>query len=209
MMKSILITAMVSAYLFSNADPQETLKTQYKAYVAVQAFNPGGVEKYRDKVLHKTKKIPRSARTFLSANIDWEAYAESVFRPNWNKLTKRQKRKFKKLLQRDAIQRYGHLFSPDLKFSAKFNNPTDYKLLRGNKFARVRVTLASTRTDAEAEVDFIFRQGLKRWAICDVYIDGVSKSKSYRRAVRRIYKKEGYKGVMKVFEKNLVRKDRV
>ena len=56
-------------------------------------------------------RVDEESVRFLDTNIDWEAYAESVFRPNWDKLSHAQKRQFKRLLQRDAIERYGHLFS--------------------------------------------------------------------------------------------------
>tara|TARA_Y100000310_G_scaffold269506_2_gene282720 strand:+ start:476 stop:1084 length:609 start_codon:yes stop_codon:yes gene_type:complete len=201
-MKSILIASLISTYFFTTADPQEVLHAQYKAYVNVQAFRPSAVEKYRNRLLDKTKKLPKSAQKFLDTNVDWEIYAESIFKPNWDKLTKKQKAKFKKLLQRDAINRYGHLFSPSMKFSVKFNGETEYKTLRENKFAKVSTTLSSISSDAEVDIDFIFHRLPERWALCDVYIDGVSKSKSYRKSVRRIYKKEGYEGVISAFQKN-------
>jgi len=204
-MKSV-VAAVVTAYFFTGADPQTMLGTQYKAYITVQAFNPAGVEKYRDKILDSSRHMPRSAQTFLDTNIDWEIYAESIFRPNWDKLTKAQKAKFKRLLQRDAIDRYGDLFSPSLKFSVKFKGDTEYRSLRGHKFAKVSTTLSSLRSNAEVDIAFIFHRSPERWALCDVYVDGVSKSRLYRREVRRIYKKEGYKGVVKVFQKRLAQK---
>ena len=197
----ILAAAVVSAYFFSGADPALMLNNQYKAYTTVQAFNPSGVEKYRKKILDSSRRMPKSAQKFLDTNIDWEVYAESIFRPNWDKLSKKQKTRFKKLLQRNAIDRYGHLFSSSTKFSVKFNGDTQYKVLRGHNFARVSTTLKSLRSDAELDVDFIFHRGPDRWALCDVYIDGVSKSRSYRRSVRKIYKEEGYNGVIKAFRK--------
>lgn len=205
-MKSILAVALFSAYFFSDADPKDVLESQYKSYITVQALNPTGVEKYRDKILDSAKRMPKSARKFLNTNIDWDVYAESIFRPNWDKLSHTQKREFKRLLQRDAIERYGHLFSPSLKFSVKFNGSTQYKALRGHKFAKVSTTISLLRSDGEVGVDFIFHHGPKRWALCDIHVDGVSKSKSYRKSVRRIYKKEGYKGVINVFRKNIARK---
>jgi len=201
-MKSLVVAAVVSAYFFNGSDPQIILEKQYKSYISVQAFNKKGIEKYRNRILNTKKRLPNSARQFIETNIDWEVYAESIFRPNWNKLNNHQKAQFKATLQRDAINRYGHLFSPSLTFSVKFNGPTEYKLLKGNKFARVRTTIVSLRSDAEIDVDFIFRFGDKRWAICDVYIDGVSKTKSYRRSVRKIYKDKGFDGVIKAFQKN-------
>ena len=200
-MKTLIAAAMISTYFFNAEDPQRTLETQYKTYISVQAFNPSGIEKFRNRLLDATKHMPKSAREFIDTNIDWEVYAESIFRPNWDKLTKVQQVKFKKLLQRDAIERYGHLFSPSTKFSVKFNGSTQYKVLREHKFAKVSTTISSLKSDAEINVDFVFRRGPVRWALCDVHVDGVSKSKSYRRAVRKIYKKEGYDGVVKAFRK--------
>jgi len=200
-MKTLIAAAMISTYFFNAEDPQRTLETQYKTYISVQAFNPSGIEKFRNRLLDATKHMPKSAREFIDTNIDWEVYAESIFRPNWDKLTKVQQVKFKKLLQRDAIERYGHLFSPSTKFSVKFNGDTQYKILRGRKFAKVSTTISSLKSDAEVDVDFVFHLGPERWALSDVYVDGVSKAKSYRSSVRKIYKKEGYEGVVRAFQK--------
>jgi ABC-type transporter MlaC component len=200
-MKSLMVAAIVTAYFFNGDDPQRMLETQYKSYITVQALNPHGIEKYRDRILDKTKRLPRSTQRFLDTNIDWEVYAESIFRPNWDKLTMVQQAKFKRLLQRDVIDRYGDLFSPSLKFSAKFNGNTEYEVLRGHKFAKVSTTLSSLRNDTEVDIAFIFHHGSKRWALCDIYVDGVSKSKLYRQEVRKIYKREGYAGVVKAFRK--------
>ena len=200
-MKTLIAAAMVSAYFFNTEDPQRMLNTQYKSYITVQSVNPAGIEKFRNKILDSTTHMPESAKKFLNSNIDWDVYAESVFRPNWDELTKAQKEEFKQILQRDAIERYGPLFSPSTKFSVKFNGDTQYKMLRGHRFAKVSTTISSLKSDAEVDVDFIFHLGPERWALSDVYVDGVSKAKSYRSAVRKIYKKEGYEGVVRAFQK--------
>tara|TARA_Y100000310_G_scaffold267880_1_gene280193 strand:+ start:367 stop:984 length:618 start_codon:yes stop_codon:yes gene_type:complete len=200
-MKSLIVAAVVSTYFFSVDDPQKALDTQYKSYITMQTANPTRIEEYRQKILDSTTAVPETARKFLDASIDWEAYAESIFRPNWDKLTKAQQARFKKVLQRDAIERYGHLFSPSTKFSVRFNGDTQYKVLRGRKFAKVSTTISSLKSDAEVDVDFVFHLGPERWALSDVYLDGVSKSRTYRREVRKIYKREGYEGVVRVFQK--------
>ena len=196
-----LLAAAVTAFLFTSGDPQLMIDTQYRAYTKAQAFFPERINKYRDRTLDKKRRLPKSAQAFINANIDWELYASSIFKPNWDELTKKQQQEFIRLLQRDAINRYGKLFTANLTFSVQFRGQTEYKLLRGHEFARVNTTLKSTKSDAEVDVSFIFHKGEKRWALCDVYIDGVSKSKSWRRSVRRIYKKEGYSGVVKAFKK--------
>jgi len=201
-MKSLAIAAVFTAYFFINGeDPQQMLDTQIKSYTAMQVSNPARIERHRKKLLDSTRHMPKPAQKFIDANIDWEAYAESVFRPNWDELTKAQREKFKSVLQRDAIERYGHLFSPSTKFAVKFNGDTQYKVLRGHKFAKVSTTISSLKSDAEVDVDFVFHLGPERWALSDIYLDGVSKSRTYRREVRKIYKKEGYEGVVRAFQK--------
>ena len=200
-MKSLVVAAMATAYFFNGEDPRRMLDTQFKSYATMQDVDPAGIEGYRKKLLDSTMHMPKSVQKFIDANIDWEVYAESIFRPNWDKLTKAQQVRFKKVLQRDAIDRYGHFFSPSTKFSVKFNGDTQYKVLRGNKFAKVSTTISSLKSDAEVDVDFVFHLGPERWALSDIYLDGVSKSRTYRREVRKIYKREGYEGVVRVFQK--------
>ena len=203
-MKTAVLVALVGGFLFSNEDPQIMLNKQYKAYISAQAFTPGQVEKYHKRITNLKRPLPKSTKMFLEANVDWEAYAQSTFGlKNWKALSNKQKKKFKRLLQKVHIKKYGKYFSPDVKFSMHFRSPTEYKLLRGFHFAKVETTVSSLRNDVEFDIDFIFRRGEKRWALCDVYIDGISKSKNYRRQVKKIFKKKGFKGVMEAFRNAL------
>jgi len=199
-MKSLAV-AVVSAYLFTGSDPQIMLNTQYKAYSTMQAFNSSGISKYKEKILNESKDMPISARIFLNNNINWELYAASIFRSDWDKLTRSQKKRFKHTLQHDIINRYGHLFSSSTRFAVTFKGDTKYKMLRGKSFAKVGLVISSISSDAEVDIDLIFHKGLVRWALCDVYIDGVSKTKIYRREVRKIYRNKGFDGVIEAFEK--------
>jgi ABC-type transporter MlaC component len=200
-MKSLVVVAIATAYFFNGEDPRQMLDTQFKSYTTMQSTDPACIERYQKKLLDSTRHMPPSARKFLDTNIDWEVYAESVFRPNWDKLTKAQQKEFKGVLQREAIDRYGDLFSPSMKFSVKFNGDTQYKLTRGHRFAMVSTTISSLKSDAEVDADFVFHLGPEQWALSDIYLDGVSKSRTYRQEVRKIYKKEGYEGVVRAFQK--------
>ena len=199
---SLALASLVSIFFFTHEDPQITMNKQYKAYATAQAFKPGSVEKYRNRALQIEKPMLKSTRLFLDTNVDWELYAKSIFNPNWDTLTKNQKRRFIELLQKVYIKKYGKLFSTKAKFSVSFR-PTEYKMLRGENFARVKTTISSTSSDLEFDIDFVFHEGPKRWALCDVYIDGVSKSRAYRSQVRKIYKKKGYEGVISAFKRAL------
>ena len=201
---SLLVTTLVSSFFFTAQDPQVMLSKQYKSYITAQAMTPGSVNKYRDRIMETKKPFLKSTRLFLDTNIDWELYAKSIFSPKyWDSLTKKQKKNFIKLLQKVHIRKYAKHFSANTKFSVHFDKPTEYKLLRGEEFARVRTTVKSRSHDVEFDVDFVFHMGTERWALCDIYIDGLSKSKIYRREVRNIFKKKGYAGVMKAFRNAL------
>ena len=203
-MKTSLVIAMVSSFLFSNEDPQRMLDKQYDAYITAQAFNPSGVEKYKNRIINTDRPLPKSARLFIDTNIDWDLYAKSTLGSKvWEAFSNKQRQNFKILLRKVHLKKYGKYFSSDIKFSAKFNGPTKYKLLRGHEFAKVETTLSSTTRDIEFDVDFIFHRGQDRWALCDIYIDGVSKSKTYRSQIKKIYKKDGYDGVMSAFKRAL------
>ena len=195
-MKSILITGIVTAYIFTAQDPQIILARQYKSYVLAQQLNPSGVIKMRDRILNDKKKLPRSAKTFLDKNIAWEVFAKATLNSQWDELGAKQRKEYTNALKKMMLKRYAKYISPDKKFSVKFPSATDYRLLRGEKFAKVETVVSSVSNESEFEADLIFIFKDKHWMLCDIYIDGVSKSRSYRSAMRKIYKKDGYAGVI-------------
>ena len=203
-MKTSLVVVMVSSFLFSTEDPQEMLNKQYNAYTTTQKINPSGVRKYRNRITNTDLPLPKSARMFIDTNIDWELYAESAFgEKTWHALSERQKNNFKSLFRKVHLKKYGKYLSPDTRFSVEFVGPTKYKTFKGHNFAKVSTTLLSVSHNVEFDVDFIFHKNKNRWALCDVYVDGVSKSKNYRSQINRIYKKDGYTGVIEAFHRAL------
>ncbi len=195
-MKSILVASIVTAYIFTAQDPQIVLSHQYKAYIIAQQFNPSGVIKVRDRILNDKKKLPRAAKQFLEKNFAWGVFAKNTLSSQWGELGKKQQKEYTNALKKMMLKRYARYFHPDKIFSVKFPNSTDYKNLRGEKFAKVKTIISSVSTDAELMADFVFIFKDKHWMLCDMYIDGVSMSRSYRSAMRKIYKKQGYSGVM-------------
>jgi len=191
------------ALLFSNEDPQHMLNKQYKAYAVARTFTPGTIRKYRSRLVDTSRPLPKSLRLFVDTNIDWDTYARSTFGSSWGSLTVKQKKGFRVLLRKVHLKKYGKHFSPNAKFSARFPESTKYKFLSGEEFAKVSLVLLSHRRNIKFDVDFVFRRGAKRWALCDVYVDGVSHSGWYRSQVKKIYEKQGYTGVMKAFRRAL------
>jgi len=195
-MKKILIASIISAYIFTAQDPQVVLSHQYKAYVLAQQFNPSGVTKVRDRILNDKKKLPRAVNQFLEKNFAWDVFAKSTLHSQWDELGTKQRKEYTKVLKKMMLRRYAKYFDPNKKFSVKFPETTDYRNLRGEKFAKVATIISNLANESELEADFIFIFKDKHWMICDIYIDGVSKSRSYRAAMRKIYKKHGYVGIM-------------
>jgi len=195
-MKSVLIASIVTAYIFTAQDPQIVLSHQYKAYVIAQQFSPSGITKIRDRVLNDKKKLPRAAKQFLEKNFAWDVFAKATLHSQWDELGTKQRKEYTNTLKKMMLRRYAKYFDPNKIFSVKFPNQTDYKMLRGEKFAKVKTIVTSISNESEFEADIIFIFKDKHWMICDVYIDGVSKSRSYRTALRRIYKKYGYNGII-------------
>jgi len=195
-MKSILIAGIITAYMFTAQDPQIVLSKQYKAYTIAQQLNPSGVIKMRDRILNDKKKLPRAAKQFLDKNIAWDVFAKNTLSSQWDDLGKKQQKEYTSVLKKMMLKRYAKYFDPNKKFSVKFPNSTNYKMLRGEKFAKVNTIVSSIANESEFSADFIFIFKDKHWMLCDIYIDGISKSRSYRTAMRRIYKKHGYAGII-------------
>ena len=195
-MKSVLIASFITAYIFTAQDPQQTLKLQYKAYIIAQQFSPNSIAKIKSNIVGG-KRVPRSAKQFMNKNIAWKFFAKSTLNTHWDKLSKKQKKEFTESLKQSLLKRYSKYFDSNKKFSVTFPIATEYKLLRGEKFAKVKAVIAGTTKEFEFVTDFIFVFKDKHWMLCDIYIDGVSSSRNYRSSLRRIFKKEGYKGMMK------------
>ena len=190
------MASIITAYIFTAQDPQIVLSHQYKAYIIAQQLNPNGIAKLKDRILDDKKKLPRAAKQFLEKNIAWDVFAKNTLHSQWEELGTKQKKEYTNALKKMMLSRYAKYFSPDKKFSVKFPQATDYKNLRGDKFAKVATIVSSIVNESEVEVDFIFIFKDKHWMLCDIYVDGVSKSRSYRSAMRSLYKKHGYVGIM-------------
>ena len=177
------MASIVTAYIFTAQDPQITLSHQYKAYTIAQQLNPNGVNKMRDRILNDKKPLPRAAKQFINKNIAWDVFAKATLHSQWDELGKKQQKEYTNALKKMMLNRYARYFDSNKKFSVDFSRATDYKNLRENKFAKVATTISSIINESEFEADFIFVFKDKRWMLCDIYIVGVSKSRSYRAAM--------------------------
>jgi ABC-type transporter MlaC component len=200
-MKAFLLATIITGYLFTDKDPQRTLDQQYKAYVMAQQITPKEVTKLKKRIL-SGKKLPFAAQQFITQNIAWDLIAEGTLSSYWGELNEKQQKAFTRSLKKMLLKKFSKFFDPGKKFSVKFPEPTEYKIVRGRKFSKVKTIIYSTVKDFEFEVDFIFIFSEDHWMLCDIYIDGVSSTRNYRSSLRRIFKKEGYKGMMKRVKNN-------
>ena len=185
---------------FTNGDPQDTLNNQYKVFVVVKNVSPQSISDYQGHMLDNKKPLPRKLNSFLNKNIDWASYSRAIFSFKWDDLDKSQRKEFMSLARTLAIKKYGKHFSPDVDFSARFNQETTYQTRKQADQAKVPVMIVSKK-DVKYDVDFIFCRGKQRWAVCDVYIDGVSHTKTYATQVKTIYNKKGFDGVLAAFQR--------
>jgi ABC-type transporter MlaC component len=204
-MKSILIAGLIAAYIFTAQDPQIVLSHQYKIYTMTQQLNPGAITKIRDRILNDKKPLPRATKRFIDKNIAWEVFAKSTLNSQWDKLNSNQQEEYIGILKKMMLKRYSKHFDPNKKFSVVFPMQTQYKDLRGQRFAKVKTIISNAAIEFELEVDFIFIFKDEHWMLCDVYVDGVSKSRSYRAAIKDIYKKHGYPGVISKLKKRITK----
>lgn len=200
-MKSFLLATIVTGYIFGSEDPGRTLDQQYKAYVMAQQITPKEITKLKKRIL-SGKKLPYATQQFLSKNIAWDFIAQNTLSSYWEELNKKQQKAFTRALKKMMLRKFSRFFDPNKKFSVKFPQPTEYKLVRGKKFSKVKTIFYSTTKDFEFEVDFVFVFSEDHWMLCDIYIDGISSTRNYRSSLRRIFKKEGYKGIMKGVKNN-------
>lgn len=185
---------------FSHGDPQDILNRQYKTFLVVKNISPSTITDYRGHILNIDKPMPRKLRSFINSNIDWTSYSRAMFSSKWSELDKKQQDSFTMLARKLAMRKYGKHLSPSADFSARFNDSTKYQTRPGKELAKVPVVIVSKK-NVKFDVEFIFCKGPKRWAICDIYIDGVSHTRTYAKQVEKIYNRKGFDGVVKAFER--------
>ena len=175
--------------------PANQLRAHYNVYQMAQKFTPDRLERIKGQVVG-TRKMSKGVARFMKDYIDWDTYAELSFK-DWDKLGKKQKRHLVKLLKTLTIKRYADLVSPTRRFMIQFGKNVVYKTIKGVQYAKVSTHVTDWTSDAELEVSFLLRKRKQDvWALCDVYIDGVSKARTYRAELRKIFLKKGFKGVV-------------
>ena len=200
-MKTFISVLAIGMLLFgtAQANPMEQMRSQYKLYQIAQKLYPNKIEKVKSQILG-TRKMSKGVARYVKSYLDWNTYAELSFR-DWDKLTNPQKKQLTHLLKKVTINRYADLFDPKARYMVQFGENVKYITVRGQEYARVNTLVTVWESHSEIEMGFLFHKRKKRWALCDVYIEDVSKARTFRSALRRIYIKEGFDGVIKTLKK--------
>lgn len=203
----VLFLASYSAYAGKKyADPEHQLRAYYNVYQLAQQLSPSKIENIKSQIIGK-KKMKKGVARFMRNNVDWDTHAELSFK-DYDKLTKKQKKQLSNLLRTLTTRRYARLFSPSKRFMVQFKQPIKYITVRGKEYARVDAMVTIWESKSEVELSFLLRKGEKGlWLLCDVYVDGVSKARVYRAELRKIFKRKGFKGVVRTLNRNAAKYD--
>ena len=88
----------------------------------------------------------------------------------------------------------------------EFKGPAQHRFVKGKEYARVETRITWWESDAEIEIGFLLRHlGKDQWTLCDVYVEGVSKARVYRKELRKIYTKRGFRGVERALKQNITK----
>ena len=198
----VLFLASYSAYAGKKyANPEHQLRAYYNVYQIAQKLSPSKIENIKGQIVGK-KKMKKGVARFMRNNVDWDTHAELSFK-DYDKLTKKQKKQLSNLLRTLTTRRYARLFSPNKRFMLQFKQPVKYIAVRGKQYARVDAMVTIRESKSEVELSFLLRKGEKGlWLLCDVYVDGVSKARAYRAELRKIFKRQGFKGVVGALKRN-------
>jgi ABC-type transporter MlaC component len=193
---AVLFLASASAFAAKNyGGPANQLRAHYNVYQMAQKFTPDKLLKIKGQVVG-ARKMSKGVARFMSNYIDWDTYAELCFK-DWDSLNKKQKRHLVKLLKTLTIKRYADLVSPTRRFMIQFGKNVVYKTIKGKQYAKVKAYVTDWTSDAEAEMSFLLRKRKENvWTLCDVYVEGISKARTYRAELRKIFLKKGFKGVV-------------
>ena len=221
-MKQAFITLVFAVFLFSGFDavgsssvpvekdyggPMYQLRAHYNVYQIAQKFTPDRLQRIKGQIVG-TRKMSKGVARFMRDHIDWDTYAELSFK-NWDELTKKQKRHLSNLLKNLTIKRYADLVTPERRFMIQFKEDVKYIMVRGERYAKVAAHVTDWKSDAEVEIQFLLRKHKKStWTLCDVYVEGVSKARTYRTELRRVYSKKGFKGVVKILKRSAAKHNR-
>ena len=193
---TVLFLASASAFAAKNyGGPMNQLRAHYNVYQMAQKFTPDKLERIKGQIVG-TRRMSKGVARFMKHYVDWDTYAELCFK-DWDKLNKKQKRHLVQLLKTSTIKRYASLVSPTRRFMIQFGKNVVFKTIKGIQYAKVKAHVTDWASNGEIEMSFLLRKHKENvWALCDVYIEGVSKARTYRAELRKIFIKKGFKGVV-------------
>ncbi len=164
--------------------PEDFVKNMLDKVIAIQT----------DTSLHDHKSIQKrrlAIKLVIKKNFDSCTMAKNALGSMWQKISKQQRKQFRKVFQSLFLDSYTSMV---LNFLGKER----VRYTKEKVFPQKAVVqTVIVRPDGEIPVEYLLIPVNGRWLVYDVVIDGISIVKNYRRSFLRVIKKRSFQTLLK------------
>jgi phospholipid transport system substrate-binding protein len=136
----------------------------------------------------------------LDGLIDYDAFSRKTLKGSWDRLSKRQQRRFVTLFKKLVIQTYAKRFKPQTSFSVSYRGETQWP---GEDRAMALVLSTVHGERMAADVTYHLRRLGAGWRAVDLEVDEVSMALNWRRQFARIIKRDGFEALCAKLKKKV------
>lgn len=197
---SFLFVVLLSVPTFAAADSAAAQPQ------AAQAF----LEKKQSSVQQVLKRPDSPARrkqltAAVGDLLDYEELAKRALDRQWKERSKAERDQFLSLLTQLVERQYQRNMETTLDFDIRYTGaePID----EAGALVKTMARSKKKKRAPELSIDYALHKPGDTWRVYDIWTDGVSLVKNYRRQFRRIIRNEGWNGLIERMEKKLNTKD--
>ena len=148
-----------------------------------------------------TPKRAERLTVLLGEFLDYEKLARLSLDREWNKRTPKERARFVSLLRQLVERQYQRNMESTLQYKVSWvgTEPVDADSVLVKSSARSQ----TKKRQPPITIDYTMSPYAKEWRVWDIWTDGVSLVKNYRRQFRRVIRDEGWKGLIRRMEDRL------
>lgn len=148
-----------------------------------------------------TPKRAKRLTVLLGEFLDYEKLARLSLDREWEKRTPKERARFVSLLRQLVERQYQRNMESTLQYKVSWvgTEPVDADSVLVKSSARSQ----KKKRQPAITIDYTMSPYGKEWRVWDIWTDGVSLVKNYRRQFRRVIRDEGWKGLIKRMEDRL------
>lgn len=148
-----------------------------------------------------TPKRAQRLTVLLGEFLDYEKLARLSLDREWDKRTPKERARFVSLLRQLVERQYQRNMESTLQYKVSWvgTEPVDSDSVLVKSSARSQ----KKKRQPAITIDYTMSPYRKEWRVWDIWTDGVSLVKNYRRQFRRVIRDEGWKGLIKRMEDRL------